>query len=412
MVNQSKKSALGWALFDFGNSAYSLLIVTFVFPIFYKQTIWRGAASADFYWGLITSGSVIIAGILAPYIGAQADHDGKRKKRFVLWTLLSIIFTALLFFTYPGTTLRASTIFLLANLSFTLAVFLNDALLIHVADTNKRGKISGLGYGLGYLGGLIALIALRPLYTHTSGISLLTTRLTFVLVALYFLIFSLPAFFFIKDKEITPKPVSIRHTYRELLKHPNILYFLIGFFLLNDALVTVFAFISIYATNTLGLSIATLTNIYILIQVIAIPATIFLGTISDKIHPKKIVLGSIVLWIAVIILLTFAQNTFMFVIASICAGMGIGSSQAVARAWYSSLIPPDKSTAFFGFNACCSKIAAILGPVMFGLIATISGSQRIAMGSLVIWFILSMLLFIQVKTNYSYIQSHRSSELN
>ncbi len=406
-MQQETKKAVAWSLFDFGNSAYSLLIVTFVFPIFFKTIIAQNLPIGDLYWGIISSLSVVLAGILAPIIGAKADADGKRKKRFVFWTLISIISTGLLYFTGNGTILEASIIFMLANTSFTLAVFLNDSLLNQIASEKKRGKLSGLGYGLGYLGGLIAMLILKPLYENSSGISELTTRLTFPATALYFLIFSIPAFILLKDTEVksndswgvaTKKAVKQTiNTIKNIKKQKNILFFLIGFFLLNDALVTIFSFISIYATNTLNLSIKTITQSYIIIQVIAIPSTIILGILSDKINPKKIILSSILAWLIVIFTLVFSTTKTGFLTASIFAGISIGSSQAIARSWFSNLIPKEQSSEFFGFNACCSKVAAILGPAVFGIISSTTGNQRIALASLSIWFIISAIFFIKVK---------------
>ncbi len=384
-IKNETKKAIAWSLFDFGNSAYSLLIVTFVFPIFFKTVIAQNLPIGDFYWGLISSLSVVIAGIVAP------------------------ISTSLLYFTGSGTILKASIIFLLANTSFTLSVFLNDSLLNKIADEKKRGKISGIGYGLGYLGGLIAMLILKPLYENSSGIAQLTTRLTFPATALYFLIFSIPAFILIKDSKkkdngswsvATKKALNQTiNTLKNLKYQKNILFFLIGFFLLNDALVTIFSFISIYATNTLNLSIKTITQSYILIQIIAIPSTIILGTISDKISPKKIIMCSLVGWLIVIFSLVSIPTKNGFIIASIFAGMSIGTSQAVARSWFSKLIPKKQFSEFFGFNACCSKVAAILGPIVFGIISSSTGSQKIALISLSAWFILSGIFFMKVKDN-------------
>ncbi len=408
-MQQSTKKAIAWSMFDFGNSAYSLLIVTFVFPIFFKTIIAQNLPIGDLYWGLISSLSVVIAGILAPIIGAKADADGLRKKRFIFWTLISVVSTALLYSTGPGGILKASAIFMLANTSFTLAVFLNDSLLNQISSEKKRGKLSGIGYGLGYLGGLIAMLILKPLYENSSGISELTTRLTFPATALYFLIFSIPAFILLKDspkikneswKEATKKAINQNiNTLKNIKNQKNILYFLIGFFLLNDALVTIFSFISIYATNTLNLSIKTITQSYIMIQIIAIPSTIILGILSDKINPKKILISSIIGWLIVIFTLVSSTTKVGFLTASIFAGLSIGSSQAIARSWFSNLIPKEQSSEFFGFNACCSKVAAILGPLVFGIISSATGNQRMALASLSLWFIVSAIFFIKVKDN-------------
>lgn len=404
-----KKPALSWALFDFGNSAYSLLIISFVFPIYFKEIIAQGSAYADLYWGLIGSLSILLAGLIAPFIGAMADYDLQRKRRFMIFTLISVIGTALLFFTGSGLLILTSVIFVITNAAFGLAIFMNDSLLRQVSTKKTSGRISGLGYGLGYFGGLIAMLLLRPLYVGGyEGSFEVLYRLTFPLTALFFLTFSIPAFIYIKDRKFRGKIESFSHiiksrirntlqTIKNVKQHKNIAIFLVAFFFLNDALVTIFAFISIYAITTLALEISQVFTLFLVIQLVAFPSAILLGAWSDKIGPKKVVLTAIVLWIIIILLLIFSRNMLVFYGIGALAGLVIGGSQAVTRSWYSQIIPLSKESEFFGFKALGGKISAVVGPVLFGLISSVTGDQRIAMASMIPFFLISGLLFLLVK---------------
>ncbi len=408
-----KKTVLSWALFDFGNSAYTLLILSFVFPIFYKDVIAGATPYADFYWGLIGSLSIFIAGIMAPFVGAIADYDLQRKRRFMIFTIISVIGTALLFFTGSGTILFASIIFIIGNTFFGLATFMNDSLLHQVSTKKTSGRISGLGYGLGYIGGLIAMFLLRPLYVGGYEGSLeLLYRFTFPLAALYFLIFSIPSFIYIKDRKFEGKREtyiqvfksgikSTFQTMKNVRRHKSIGLFLIAFFFLNDALVTVFAFISIYATTTLMLNITQIFIILFIVQIVAFPAAIIFGLLSDKFGPKKILLITVLTWIFIILLLIFGRSMADYYLVAVLTGLVIGGSQSVGRSWYSQIIPPSKGSEFFGFSAFGSKISSIIGPILFGLISSTTGNQRIAMASLIPFFVISFFIFLKVKEKKS-----------
>ena len=203
--NIFKKDVLSWALYDFANSSYSLLIMSFIFPIYFKEVI-AGAQYGDFYWGLISSISVLLAGIVSPVIGAAADYDYRKKRKFIWCVILSTIATFLLFFSKSGTLIFASLVFIASNLFFLLAASLYDSFLAHVSSKKNAGTVSGLGYGLGYLGGIIAMLLLRPLYSQGySGEFELLYKLTFPLTALFFILFSLPSFYYLKEKKVNSK---------------------------------------------------------------------------------------------------------------------------------------------------------------------------------------------------------------
>jgi len=404
----SKKEAISWAFFDFANSAYGLLILSFVFPIYFKEVIVAGRYS-DLWWGFAVSLSILIGGFAAPIIGSIADYDAKRKKKFIIFSVISMVGTASLYFTGPNMLLFSLFVFIITNIFFEIALTLYDSFLVHVSSEKTAGRISGFGWGLGYIGGIVAMLAFNPFYSKGFIGDLESVyKITFPLTALFFFVFAMPSFLFIKEhlqiKKEEPflKIIKIGFTntlktLKEIKKHKKIALFLLGFYLMNDVLVTFFSFMPIYAKTTLGISISEISLLLLIIQLIGFPSAVFFGWLSDKKGSKKILLSTILVWCVIIVLAAIATSKPIFYVASILTGLVIGSSQAVARSWFSRLIPKNRRCEFFGFNGFASKIAATTGPLVFGLISSITGNQRIAVFSLLLFFMASFLIFLRVE---------------
>ncbi len=406
--NTNKKEALSWALYDFANSAYALLILSFVFPIYFKEVV-VGVEKGDFYWGLLISISILIGGLLAPVIGAIADYDSRKKIKFIIFAVVSMIGTAFLFFSGSDKLLLVSLIFLISNIAFELAQTLYDSFLARVSTKETVGRISGMAWGLGYIGGVAAMLAFKPLYENGyAGEFEFGYKLVFPLTALFFFLFSLPSFIFFKDtasnKASESFPVLIKQgvksvvgTIKNLKQHKNIAWFLVGFYFVNDALVTIFAFIPLYARTTFGMEFKEILMLLLVVQVIAFPAATLLGLLSDKMGSKKILLFTIAIWAIIVVLLSLATTKAMFYMIALLTALVIGSSQAIARSWLSKLVPDEKRSEFFGFNSFASKIAATTGPVLFGAISVATGSQRLAMAALAPFFIIAFIIFTTIK---------------
>jgi UMF1 family MFS transporter len=400
--------AIAWAFFDFANSSYSIMIITFAFPIYFKEVI-AGNFMGDFYWGLCISLSILAGGISAPIIGAIADYDCQRKYKFTAYTLMAAAGTALLYFTGPNMYLFGAAIFVITNYFFELATVFYDSFLAHVSTEETAGRISGLGWGLGYLGGVIAMLLFKPLFENGfAGQQAATYKLTFLFTALFFLLFSLPAFFFIREEKTARKKENMWHlakigvrntlqTLKEIRRHKNIAWFMLAFYLVNDALVTLFAFIAIYAKQTHALQFSEIAVILLLIQLIGFPSAILFGWLSDQKGSKKMLLFTLVAWCVIIILISLSFSKLVFYIAAVMAGLVVGSSQAIARSWFSRIVPADKRTEFFGFNGFASKMAATTGPLIFGSISSFTGNQRLAMLSLLPFFLLSFIIFWNIE---------------
>lgn len=408
-----RKEAISWAFFDFANSSYYLLIGSFVFPIYFKEVI-AGGGLGDFWWGLIISISILLGAIFSPIVGAMADFDKQRKRKLIMFTLLSVLGTAALYFTGSNTLLLASLIFIAANFCFEIAVTIYDSLLGQVSAKETVGRISGFGWGLGYIGGIAAMLILQPFYGDGFAGGLENNyKLTFPLTALFFLLFSLPAFLFIKDRaESFPQNLEGRRrffssvktafkavvsTIREIRKYKKIAWFLLAFYFMNDALVTLFAFLPIYIKTTLGFSVGEIAVLLLVVQLIGFPSTLFFGWLSDKKGPKKILLSTIFVWGIIVVLCAVAPTKIWFYVVAVLTGLVIGASQSVARSWLSTIIPDEKRSEFFGFNGFASKVSATTGPILFGTISAATSSQRLAMLAILPFFVVAFIIFARIR---------------
>jgi len=393
-----KRQTISWAFYDFANSAYTLIVASFVFPIYFKEVVAGGGALGDLLWGIVVSTSILLGALAAPVIGAMADADGRRKRKFVFFTLLCIIGTAALFFAQNGALLLSAIVFIVANLSIEIAITLYDSFLSRVSTPATAGRVSGLGWGLGYLGGVLSMLLLRPLFTADTATA--SYHLTFPLVALFFLLFALPAFFFLRE---TRKPLcrssvmaGFRRTFatvRDLRAHRRIAWFLVAFYFMNDALVTIFSFTPIYAKSTLGMPMNEIMVALIAVQLFSFVSTILIGWLSDHLGQKRILLAAIAGWMLVTALLAATTTRLLFWIVVLLTGVVIGSSQAIARSWFSRIVPQHRQAEFFGFNAFASKLSAVTGPLLFGFVVLWSGSERVALLALLPFFFVSFAIF-------------------
>jgi len=406
----SRREIWSWAFYDFANSSYSTLIASLIFPVLYRTVIAGGTGKADFYWGLCIAISVTLAALASPIIGALADR-AKNKKEILVWLSLACIAgTAALWYAPSLGLFLNSALFILTNFCYSAALVVYDSFLNDLSTRHTRGKISGFGWGIGYLGGLVAMIALYPLYSAGfAGENLPKYLLTFPAVAAFFLLFAIPTFIFLRShKHLCTHPLpawkalpdackSLAGTLKQWKQYKNILLFLLAFYLLNDGLNTIFSFIPIYASVTLGLSIGFTAILYIVVQIVGVPATIISGHLSDRFGAKPVLVVSTLGWMLVVaLLLASPSKTMMFVIA-VLTGIIIGGSQAPARSLLAKLVPVDKACQFFGFNGFANKISASLGPVIFGGISWATGSQRWALASVLIFFVASIIVLRLVR---------------
>jgi UMF1 family MFS transporter len=388
-----------WTLFDFANTSFSIIVVTFLYAVYFKKTVAGSESIGDLYWSISTSIAMLITAFISPVLGAIADY-GAGKKRFLLFfTLLCILGTSSLYFIGPGQIFWGIFLFVLANVGFEAGLVFYDAFLPEITSPKNYGRVSGYGFGMGYLGSLATLAIVFPF------IKAELIKETFPVAAIFFLIFSLPIFFFLKEKrEAADKNQSfisigfnrVWSTITHLKNYKNLLIFLIAYFFYIEGVNTVIFFSGNYASTTLGFSETDLLIFFLTVQTTAIVGSVLLGIIADKIGQKRTIIITLFMWLVAVAMAYFVTDEFGFYIVGFIAGAAMGSCQSVSRSLMSKLIPPGRKTEFFGFYSFFGKSSAIVGPLTFGFVSYITGSQRLAIISIAFFFIVGLLVLFKV----------------
>ena len=411
MAYTQKYKVFSWLLFDFANTSFSVIMVTFVFPLYFKNVICSGDPSGDALWGFSISLSMLIVALISPVLGAAADYSGKRKRFLFVFTLISVIATALLSLSGPGMAVVAVALFILANIGFEGGLVFYDAYLKEIATDKSVGRVSGYGFAMGYLGAFAILLLTKPLLN--KGIVLSNApnvQLSFLAAAVFFCLFAAPIFLVLRDQQKEARPAisfaalgssirEVKHTVRHIMNYPDLVRFLLAYFFYNDAILTVIAFSSIYAQNTLGFTTGELIVFFMLVQTTAIAGSIIFGFVTDKIGPKRTIVITLLIWFVVVLAAIFADRKELFFYTGMLAGLSMGSSQAASRSMMARLTPREHVTEFFGFyDGTFGKASAIAGPLMFGLVSAYAGSQKAALASLLMFFTIGLLLMTRVRS--------------
>lgn len=418
---KNKINIFNWTLFDFANTSYSIVIVTFLFAVYFKETIAKGKPIGDFYWSLGISLSMIITGIISPILGAIADYSAGKKRLLLFFTLLCIFSTSLLFFTKSGMVYTALILFVLSNIGFEAGLVFYDAFLPEITEPKNFGRVSGYGFAMGYLGSLIILGILFPFIQKNL------IKETFPISSTFFLIFSLPLFFFIKDRRKKQEKSynylkigidRVLFTLHHIKNYKNLGLFLLSFFCYIEGVNTVIFFSGNYAKSTLNFSFLELAVFFIIVQSTAIVGSIIFGIISDSIGQKRSIIISLIIWIVTMIIayltsekngifidfltglfnsdkVSFHKNSFYMV--GLIAGGVMGATQSTSRSLMSKLTPDDKKTEFFGFYSLFGKSSAVIGPLVFGLISYLTSNQRFGILSTIFFFTAGLIILLKVK---------------
>jgi len=381
------RNIFGWIMYDFANSSFTTIIVTVIFSKYFVKTVVAQGELGTALWGRAVAISMLLVALSAPVFGAVADYSRAKKKFLFYHTYLTIVFTALLYFVTQGDILKGMIFFIIANFGFNSANVFYNSLLPEIVHRKDMGKVSGWGWALGYVGGLISLVLVLPL-VHNKW-----TRLVFPTVAAFFGVFSLFTFILLKIKLKPAKRTNyfktaiqrIRKSTQNIKKFSELVKYFISYLIYNDGIVIVISFAAIYGATRFGMNDKQLITYFIIAQITSIFGAFFFGYILDKIGAKKTISLTILIWIAVVLGAFFCQNLNQFYLVGLMAGIAIGSSQSSSRTMLALLTPDQKMAEFFGFYSFTGKMAAIVGPLVYGEIARITGSQR--------WSILAVLIF-------------------
>ncbi len=394
------KKIIAWSFFDFANTSYAIIVATFLYAVYFKKVVAQGESIGDLYWSLATSISMIITAIISPVLGAIADYSAGKKRFLLFFTLLCIFSTASLYFVNQGNILWGILLFVLANIGFEAGLVFYDAFLPEITEPKNYGRVSGYGFAAGYFGSIASLSLVFPFINDDK------IRETFIVSAIFFLIFSLPLFLILKDsRKIVEHSESylkigykrVWDTISHLKNYKNLATFLLAFFFYIEGVNTVIYFAGNYASTTMGFSEMELIYFFLTVQTTAIIGSILFGIIADSIGQKKSIIYTLIIWLITVFLAYVIETKSQFYIVGLLAGAAMGSCQSISRSLMSLLTPPEKKTEFFGFYSFFGKSSAVVGPLVFGIVSYITNSQRFAIISIAFFFILGILILLKVQ---------------
>jgi len=411
-----------WALYDWANSAFATVVITAIFPIFFKSYWSAGTdiSSSTAKLGFAHSlASFLIAGF-APMLGAIADRGSQRKGLLFLFTLIGVISTFSLPWVAMGHWPLAIGLFVIANIGFAASNTFYDALICSVSKPRTMEFVSAFGFSLGYLGGgllfLINIIAISKPEWFGYADKVEATRFSFLWVAVWWTLFSIPLFLFVPEsnpessaepKQNQKLPVSklvragfdqLLETLKHLRGNRNLILFLLAYFFYIDGVNTIIK-MSVDYGMSIGLKSESLISAILLVQFVGFPATLLLGWIAGRIGPIRTLFICIAVYAAGTVWAYFMKSEIEFFVLAFLIGMVQGGIQSVSRAVYARLIPSDQAGEFFGFYNMLGKFSAILGPGLIAVVSLLSQDPRISILSVILLFVIGAMILSKVKLN-------------
>ena len=408
----ARRPQLAWALYDWANSAFSTTVLAGFFPAFFRQFWSLGAdpTEATLRLGLANGAAGFVMAVLAPLLGALADRGGYRKRFLLSWSLLGIGATFALYFVTQGQWALAVALFTLATLGFNGGIVFYDALLVDVAKPAEYDRVSSYGYALGYLGGGLlfavnVLMVSKPAWFGLANAAA-AVRWSFISVAVWWLVFMLPLAFYVTEQPGLPggggkgslraSLAQLRQTLRHVLGYRNMLIFLVAYWLYIDGVNTIVKMAVDYGM-ALGFDTQLLLAALLLTQFVAFPAALLFGRIGERLGARTGVLIGIAVYAGVTAWAYFLQTVVQFFAMAVVIGLVQGGVQSLSRSFFGRLVPEGKSAEFFGFFNMVGKFGTVLGPLLVGFVAYLTGSSRVSILSLVLLFGAGGLLLLWVK---------------
>jgi UMF1 family MFS transporter len=432
MKSYKKRNVFAWYMYDWANSAFATTVIAALLPIYFATVIvpsdgWvfrfcgiEISTNATTLWAFLSGTTALFVFITAPFLGAIADISESKKKFLMTFCFGGSLFTALLFFSQSGDVWMTMIFFFLANACFITANIFYDAFLPNIAPRSEIDQVSGRGYAYGYLGGgLQFLICIFLIMAHNKiGIEkTMAVRISLLFSGIWWAGFSIVTLVWLHEpgnSKTSPQQyrgdnnswtyvrLGISRTWRTILsvkKHRNLAIFLIAFMFYNDGIHTVIRMAAIYGKDELGLKNETLMGTLLLVQFIGIGGALLFSKFSKNFGSKRVLILILLLWLGILCYAYLMTSALDFWIMGIAVGLVLGGSQAISRSLYGSMIPASESAEFFGFYSVFAKFSAIWGPFVFGIIRQITGSSRLAILSLVSFFIIGIVLLCFVKEN-------------
>ena len=420
-IKNSNREQVAWYLYDFGNSAYAAVILLAVYSAYFKGTV-VGGAEGSRYWGISVGIAMLTVAIISPFLGAIADFSASKKRFLFIFSVITWIFTALLFFVQEGDIYKGMIFFIIAEVGYRSGQVFYNSLLPEIAEPDEMGRVSGNGGAIGSFGGILCLLILLPLIVLVEGTFIV--RLSLVFTAIYFAVSSIPAFKWIKEKA-TPEQLPDGETYlsiavtrlvatfKSLGNHKDFLRFVIAFLIYNDGILMALNFAAIIGAVMFGMDQTQLIIFMIIVQVTSVLGAYVAGLVGKKIGYKQTLIYSLIMMTLVIFGMLFAQNLTQFFIIGALAGFALTGVQSISRTLVGYFAPEGRSAEFYGIFAVTGRTSSFIGPTVYGflafeaarwfvdnrgldLIAAEIKGQQVAIGSIAIFLIAGLFILLKV----------------
>ena len=413
--NLHKRAIRAWTMYDWANSAFATTIMASILPNYFGMFIaTEGSLSL---WGYTVAIGSLIAAAISPILGSIADFRASKKVFMGFFVALGVVATALLFLVdQPGEWMLASILYILGTIGFAGSLVFYDALLPHVADPDEIDQVSARGYAMGYIGGGLLLLInvimifvgprFLPNMDNTEAVKLMM-RLSLASVAVWWALFSIPVFRHVKEpvRKIEPGEeklnvltVGFQRFFKALKgisKFRDLFLFLLAFFVYANGIGTIITMAVAFGTD-LGFGSTVLIGTLLLVQFVAAPFAILFGKLSKKLGIKRSITISLLVYTLIAIIGFFMTKEWHFILLGLFVATVQGGSQALSRSLVGKLMPKSKSAEFYGFYSVSEKFNTVIGPILFSVINQVTGNSRLAIISLVIFFIAGIALLAKV----------------
>lgn len=406
-----RRELWAWCCYDFANSSFSTLIVTVAYSVYFIQVVAAdlssgGTAERLWFWGY--SASMLVVALLSPILGALADARAVKRQLLISSTLLCVACTALLFLVEKGDTGLGLVLFGLANIGFDLGFVFCSAFLVELVPPQQMGRLSGYGWGFGYIGGLLSLALAYPFIKGGfAEANLISYRLSFVVTAVFFVIAALPTFMLLQERA-QPKAFApgltlwselttqLRETISNLARYRDLRRYFVAYLIYSDGINTVIVASAIFANKVLDFTPGDLIIYFLVTQITAGLGSVGFGFVADRIGAVRAITITLVMWVGLVVAASLVQTHTQFYLLGLVAGATLGANQAVSRTLLGRFTPLGRQGEFFGFFSVVGKFAAIMGPIVYGEVTAWTGSQRWAVLSMVVFFVVGLAVFLGV----------------
>lgn len=383
-----------WIVYDVAVHGYLLMIPSVAYAIYFTSVVAAEGGRGDALWSLAVALSLLIAGVLAPWLGAVADATGRRRTLLATATLTCGVATTLLSTVGRGDVVAGIALFVLAQVGATLGASLYNSFLPLLAPRAQTSRLSGLAWGLSYLGGIACFLLCLPFTRGGLGDdNLARFALAFPVTAGFVLLLGLPA---VAALHAGPSATGdgTRGAYRRIWAtvkswrdDREVPKFLLSYYLVNDAVVTVVFFVAVMLNSAFGLEVQDVLLLSLALQAVAIPSTMLFGWLGGRWSQRGAIYVTLAMWIAVLTLVLVARGRPGAIAIALSLGLVLGSTQSLFRSTFATMVPLERAAEYFGFHALAGRASAALGPLFFGAVSAATGSQRWAMASLAVFFV-------------------------